>query len=115
MHQVRLATKSVVTAQKPVVRVRQWSVKMFPDLRLRGFTVQWPESQSCPGWGEGAQRIENGGTRILEPADQGDDVAFSALWATGCSDCSFELDTVQASDDRAERVVQDNCSNITIH
>ena len=54
------------------------------NFRLRGFSVRWPENVDYPGWGAGATRIENGGTRILRPADQGDDVAFSVLWTSGC-------------------------------
>ena len=77
------------------------NVKRF---RLRGLTVHWPSDTHCPGWGGGHPRIENGGTRILRPADQGDDVAFGVLWATGCQDCEFELGDIQASDQRAERI-----------
>ena len=82
-------------------------------LHLRDFQLHWPESQHYPGWGEGARRIENGGSRITRPADQGDDVAFSVLWAKGCNDCSFELGSLQPSDQRADAIMAENNNNLT--
>lgn len=107
-HQVSRHSPEARAAQAAVVLE---NVKRF---RLTGFTVKWPSSIDSPGWGESAPRIENGGTRILGPADKGDDVAFSALWASGCEDCEVDLSTVQASDDRAERTVIDHCTGMRL-
>jgi len=96
------ATSHQCSRHSPEARAARAAVvaENIANLTMRDMAIRWPERTTCPGWGGGSDRIENGGDRTFGPADHGDDVAFGVLWARNLRRAKLQIRHLKASDTR---------------